>query len=276
MNLLPGIISIKNGFTGLNLGIVSACASSSNAIGEGFLKIKDNYTNCVIVGGSECGISAFSLCGFNALKALSTNYNDEPHKASRPLDQNRDGFVMADGAGALILEDYESAIKRKAKIYAEIVGYGFSSDAIHITSPDPNGNGGYKAMQNALKMANIKPQDIGYINLHATSTNVGDLAEIRAIKKVFNNYANEIPMSSTKSTTGHMLGAAGVIEAIISICSMNENILPPNINIENLDKECVDMNIVKETTTANYQYCMSNSFGFGGVNSSLIFKKFIE
>ena len=272
-DIAAGIISIKYGFRGPNFTTVSACASSSNALIDAFNYIRLGKADVIITGGSEASVNEAGVGGFNALKALSTR-NDDPTRASRPFDKDRDGFVLGEGAGTLILEEYEHAIKRGAKIYAEVMGGGLSADAHHITAPHPEGLGAIKVMQNALDDAHMKPEDIDYINVHGTSTPLGDISESKAIKEVYGKHAFNLNISSTKSMTGHLLGAAGAIEAIASILAIEKNIIPPTINNENFDEE-LDANLNFTLNTAekkNVNAIMSNTFGFGGHNASIILK----
>lgn len=272
-NMGAGQISIAFNAKGPNSTIVTACASSTNAIGEAFRIIQGGYANVMITGGAEASITPLAMAGFCSMKAMST-YKEDPKKASRPFDLNRDGFVMGEGSGILILEEMDHAIKRGAKIYAEVVGYGMSGDAHHITTPDPEGKGAIAAMSNALMDANISYNKINYINAHGTSTPYNDKFETMAIKEVFKEHAKSLYISSTKSMTGHLLGAAGGIEGIACAMAIDQNIIPPTINYEIPDKEC-DLNYVpnypKET---NVEYALSNSFGFGGHNATIIFKKY--
>lgn len=273
VNMAAGLISMEYGAKGPNLSVVTACATSTHNIGEAFECILRGDADVMIAGGAEGTISPLAIGGFCAMKALSTR-NDEPKKASRPFDKDRDGFVMGEGAGILILEELEFAKKRGAKIYAEIVGYGLGSDAYHMTQPAPNGAGAYRCMKMALEDAKISTNDIDYINAHGTSTYYNDLFETIAIKKLFGERAYKIPVSSTKSMTGHLLGAAGAVEAIFTIMSIKEGIVPPTINYETPDGEC-DLDYVPEKARKlEIKYAMSNSFGFGGTNASLVFKKF--
>jgi 3-oxoacyl-[acyl-carrier-protein] synthase II len=272
INLLPGHVSMRYGLLGPNLSIVSACATGSHAIGEAARMIQTGEANVMIAGGSEAAVCRVGMAGFAASRALSTGFNDEPTKASRPWDRDHDGFVMGDGAGVLVLEEYEHAKKRGAKIYAELVGYGTTSDAHHITAPHPEGIGAYRAMEVALRKSNLGQEDIGYINAHGTSTPAGDGIELKTVQKFFKNCSNKVSMSSTKSSIGHLLGAAGAVEAIFSILSMKHGIMPPTLNLTNpIEGVEVDLipNIAKEK---KINAVMSNSFGFGGTNSSLIFK----
>lgn len=271
-NIAAGQISILTGAKGINFTTVTACAAGSNAIGEAFRAISSGKADIVITGGSEAPITPTSLAGFCAMKAMTTA-NGEPKKASKPFDANRDGFVMSEGAGILILESYPHAVKRNAKILAEIVGYGLTADAYHITAPAPNGEGGAKAMANAISEAEISPDCIGYINAHGTSTPYNDKFETFAIKSVFNDYAKKVAISSTKSMTGHLLGAAGAVEAVASVNVLRFGFAPPTINLQNDDPDCdLDYipNIGRKLVT---DYVLSNSFGFGGHNVSLLFKK---
>ncbi|MCJ0743052.1 beta-ketoacyl-ACP synthase II [Pedobacter montanisoli] len=275
VNMASGLISMKFGLQGINYTPVSACATGNNAIMDAFNYIRMGKAKLFVTGGSEAGITPASFGGFAALKAMS-HRNDDPQTASRPFDKNRDGFVMGEGAGALILEEYEHAKARGAKIYAEVVGAAMTADAYHITSPHPEGIGAAKAMSLALEEAGIKPEELDYLNLHATSTPVGDLAEINAANLVFGSSKN-LHISSTKSMTGHLLGAAAAIEAIIAIKSINDNVVPPTINVTEPDPEIPEgMQLVfnkalhKEVKTA-----MSNAFGFGGHNSTVVFKELI-
>jgi len=276
INMVAGNIAIKFGLNGSSMSHVSACASSANAIGEAFNKIRNGELNGCLAGGSEMGVVDVIFAGFDNIKSLSSKYNDNPKKASRPLDKDRNGFVMGEGSVILVLENLEHAKKRNAKIYCEIVGYGSSCDAYHITSPDPDGKSVSLAIMNAVKNANIEKKDIDYINLHATSTQNGDLAEINAIKKTFNECYKNIAISSTKSITGHLMGAAGALEAMLCAKSLEQQILLPSANIENLDENFSDMNIITTSKKTNINYIMSNSFGFGGTNACLIFKKYEE
>ena len=270
-NIAAGTISIRHGILGSSLGLTSACATSTHCIGEAYRSIKDGYLDIIVAGGSEASISEFGISSFQALTALSKS--EDRNRASIPFDKERNGFVMGEGAGALILEDLESALNRGAKIYAEIVGYGSTCDAYHITSPCLDGDGAYRAMRDALIDADITSDKISYINAHGTSTEINDKVETLAIKKALgNNYLNAY-VSSTKSMTGHLLGAAGAIEAIISIKSLQDNFVPATINYINKDDEC-DLNlVVNEGLNTNIEYSMSNSLGFGGHNGTLIFKK---
>ena len=274
-DIAAGVISIKYGFRGPNFTTVSACASSSNAIIDSFNYIRLGKADIIITGGSEASVNEAGLGGFNAIKALSTR-NESPDKASRPFDKDRDGFVLGEGAGTLILEEYEHAVKRGAKIYAEVGGGGLSADAHHITAPHPEGLGAKKVMQNALEDAQMKPEDIDYINVHGTSTPLGDVSEVKAIKEVYGEHAYNLNISSTKSMTGHLLGAAGAVEAIASILALQKNIVPPTINNENFDNQLdAKLNFtLNKAEKRNVKAVMSNTFGFGGHNASIILKAF--
>ncbi len=273
INIASGNISIFFGFKGPNYSPVSACASSAHAIGIGYRLVSSGEADFAIVGGSEASITPMGIAGFCALQALSTR-NDEPEKASRPFDAKRDGFVMGEGAGILILEELNHALDRGARIYAEIVGFGASDDAYHITAPDPEGNGAVLSMKRAIKDANIRPEEINYINAHGTSTKLNDKIETLAIKKVFGEYAYKIPVSSTKSMIGHLLGATASVESIATVLSIYEGILHPTINYEEKDPEC-DLDYVPNVARKwDVKYALKNSFGFGGQNATLIFKKY--
>ncbi|QNK89621.1 beta-ketoacyl-ACP synthase II [Sporosarcina sp. resist] len=271
-NMAAGIIAIKYGFKGPSFSPVSACATGNHAIGEAYLNILHGYSDAIVAGGAEASINPLSFAGFSRMRAMST-LNDSPEKASRPFDRERDGFVMSEGAGILVLEEYEHAKKRGATILGEIVGYGSTTDAYHITSPDFDGAA--RAMKLALGMARLNPTDIDYINAHGTSTPEGDKSETKAIKATFGSHAYQLKVSSTKSMTGHLFGAAGGVEAIITLKSILEDIAPPTINYENPDEEC-DLNYVpNEAVKMEINYAISNGFGFGGHNAVLAFKKFI-
>ena len=272
-NMAPGQIAIHFGIKGPNTCVVTACAAGSHAIGDSYKLIQRGDADIVITGGTEATITPLSIGGFNSMKAISTN-NDEPEKASRPFDKNRDGFVPAEGAGTIILEELELALKRGANIYGEIVGYGLTSDAFHITAPDPQGSGAARCMKMALLDANILPSEVNYINAHGTSTPLNDTIETIAIKTVFNEYSKKIPVSSTKSMTGHLLGAAGGVEAVFTILTIRDGIIPPTINYETPDPDC-DLDYVPNVARkADVRIAISNSFGFGGTNATLVFKRF--
>ena len=272
INLVSGHVSIKYGFSGPNLAPVTACATGSHAIGEAMEIIKRGDADIMVAGGTEAAICQIGIGGFSAMHALSTN--QDPSKASRPWDKDRDGFVMGEGAGVLVLEEYEHAKKRGAKVYAEVVGYGLTGDAYHITAPDSSSGGAKRAVKMALKKANMNPEDIGYINAHGTSTPMGDVLEFNAIKDTFSSCLDKIYMSSTKSATGHLLGAAGAIEAIFSIKAIQNGILPPTLNLDNPDEACNGIDLIPhKSKEVKVNAVLSNSFGFGGTNASLIFKK---
>lgn len=275
VNLAAGNVSIRFGAKGPNSATATACSAGAHAIGDSFRLIERGDADAMICGGAESAITPMSVAGFNSMKAMST-FNDNPKMASRPFDANRDGFVIGEGAGILILEELEFAKKRGAKILAEIVGYGMTGDAFHQTSPDPTGSGAIRVMQKAIKDAGIKPEQIGYINAHGTSTPYNDASETKAIKAVFGDHAYKLAVSSTKSMTGHALGAAGGIEAVIAVMSLINQKLPPTINLENPDPEC-DLDYVPNMPRdAKVDYILSNSFGFGGTNACLIFKRWEE
>jgi len=272
-NMAPGQIAIHFGIKGPNTCVVTACAAGSHAIGDSYKVIQRGDADIMVAGGTEATITPLSIGGFNSMKAISTN-NDEPEKASRPFDKNRDGFVPAEGAGTIILEELELALKRGANIYGEIVGYGLTSDAFHITAPDPQGSGAARCMKMALLDANISPHEVDYINAHGTSTPLNDTIETIAIKTVFNEYSKKIPVSSTKSMTGHLLGAAGGVEAVFTILTIRDGIIPPTINYETPDPDC-DLDYVPNVARrADVRIAISNSFGFGGTNATLVFKRF--
>ena len=273
INMASGTVAIKYGLRGPNLSMVSACSSAGHSIGYSARSIAYGEVDIMVTGGAEAAMSPLGLAGFNAAKALSTR-NDSPKEASRPWDKDRDGFVLGEGSGVLILEDLESAKKRSAKIYAEIVGFGMSDDAFHMTAPAEDGAGAKLAMKNSLIDAGIDYAEIDHINAHGTSTPLGDVVESKAIRELFSKDADSILVSSTKSMTGHLLGAAGAIESIFSILSLNDNVIPPTINLENPDNEANLELVANEAITKKINYVMNNTFGFGGTNVSLIFKKF--
>jgi 3-oxoacyl-[acyl-carrier-protein] synthase II len=272
-NLASGQIAIQFGPKGPNTCVVTACATGAHCIGDAFRAIVYGDAEAMITGGTEANITPLTIGGFNAMKALSTR-NDEPEKACRPFEKNRDGFVIAEGAGILILEELQFALKRKATIYAELVGYGYTGDAYHITAPSPEGDGAARCMKMAIKDAKLKPEDVDYINAHGTSTPLNDLTETVAIKAVFGDHAKKLPISATKSMTGHLLGAAGSTEAIFAILAIRDGIMPPTINYEEPDPQC-DLDYVPNVARRKtINVAMSNAFGFGGTNATLVFKKF--
>jgi len=272
VNLASGHISIRYGARGPNSATATACSASAHAIGDSFKIIERGAAEMMICGGTEATITPMGIGGFASMRALSTR-NDDPCHASRPFDAGRDGFVVGEGAGIVILETLEHAQKRNANVLAEIVGYGMSGDAYHITQPAENGDGAYRVMNAALKDAKIAPEQIGYVNAHGTSTPIGDVIETRALKRVFGEHAKKVPISSTKSMTGHLLGGAGGLEAGISVLALQDQILPPTINLEQPDPEC-DLDYVPNVARkADVEYALSNSFGFGGTNAALVFKR---
>src|SRR5665213_2900311 len=271
INLASGHVSIKYGFRGPNHAVVTACSTGAHAIGDAARLIIWDDADVMVAGGTEAAVCRIGLAGFAAARALSTNFNDEPQRASRPWDQKRDGFVMGEGSGIVVLEELEHAKKRGAKIYAEVIGYGMSGDAYHITAPAEDGGGAFRAMRNALKRAEIPVDKIDYINAHGTSTPLGDEIELNAVKRVFGDHAYKVSMSSTKSAIGHLLGAAGSVEAIFSILAMRDSIVPPTLNLENPSPNC-DIDLVPlKAKERPVRYALSNSFGFGGTNASLVF-----
>ncbi|MES2608253.1 MAG: beta-ketoacyl-ACP synthase II [Pseudomonadota bacterium] len=273
INLAAGHVSIIHGFKGPNHAPVTACASGAHAIGDAARMIMFGDAEVMIAGGTEAALCRVGMSGFASARALSTAYNDTPELASRPWDEGRDGFVMGEGSGILVLEEYEHAKKRGAKIYAEVIGYGMSGDAHHVTSPAEDGDGAFRAMRAALKNSGVSAESIGYINAHGTSTPLGDAIEVKAVKRLYGDHAYKLAMSSTKSAIGHLLGAAGSVEAIFSILAMRDSILPPTLNLENPSVGC-DLNFVaKVAQEKKIDTIMTNSFGFGGTNASLIIRK---
>jgi 3-oxoacyl-[acyl-carrier-protein] synthase II len=271
INLASGNVSIRYGFKGPNHAVVTACSTGAHALGDAARLIQIDDADVMVCGGAEAAICRLGMAGFAASRALSTNFNDTPSRASRPWDKDRDGFVMGEGAGIVVLEEYEHAKKRGAKIYAELIGYGMSGDAYHVTAPAEDGNGAFRSMRNALKRAKLGPDQIDYINAHGTSTPLGDEIELGAVKRLFGDHAYKLSMSSTKSAIGHLLGAAGSVEAIFSILAMRDGIAPPTLNLENPSPGC-DIDLVpKEAKERKIRHVLSNSFGFGGTNASLIF-----
>lgn len=275
INLVAGNVSIRHGLKGPNHSVVTACASGTHAIGDAARLIAFDDADVMIAGGAEAAICRVGVAGFNQLKALSTHFNDEPHRASRPYDRDRDGFVIGEGAGIVVLEEYEHAKARGAKIYGEIVGYGLSGDGHHVTAPAPDGNGGYRAMEAAMKRSGLTPDDIGYVNAHGTSTPLGDEIEFNAVKRMFGDAAGNMAMSSTKSAIGHLLGAAGAVEAIFSVMAMNEGVVPPTLNLDNPSDGIEGINLVPHEAQqkSDIKAVLSNSFGFGGTNASIIISR---
>ena len=271
--MVPGLIAIEFGAKGPNISVETACSASSHAIGESYRMIKEGLVDAMITGGSESTITPLAVGGFCSMKALSTS-NDTPEKASRPFDKDRNGFVIGEGSGILILEDLDHALKRGAKIYAEIAGYGMSGDAYHVSAPDPDGKGAIACMDMALKNAGFNPDDIDYINAHGTSTQLNDASETGAIKAVFGDHAYKLAVSSTKSMTGHLLGGAGGVEAIYSTLAIKNQILPPTVNYETPDPVCDLDYVPNNAREANIRTAMSNSYGFGGTNACLIIKAY--
>ena len=274
INLASGNISIKHGLKGPNHSVVTACATGTHAIGDAARIIKYGDADVMVAGGAESAISRLGIGGFAAARALSTAYNETPERASRPWDKDRDGFVMGEGSGVVVLEELEHAKKRGAKIYGEVLGYGMSGDAYHITAPAPGHEGAYRAMQNAMRDANLNPADIDYINAHGTSTPLGDELEHAAVKRFFGNAASSVSMSSTKSSIGHLLGAAGAVEAIFGLLAIRDQVCPPTLNLDNPSESC-DMDLVAHTPKERkITNVLSNSFGFGGTNASLVIGKY--
>ena len=271
INMAAGNISIRYGFQGPNISVVTACATGAHSIGEAARMIQYGDADIMVCGGTEGAVSRIALAGFSAMKALSTR-NDNPTAASRPWDKNRDGFIMAEGAGVLVLEEYEHAVARGAKIYAEVAGYGMSADAYHITAPAPNGEGGKRAMVSALKDAGLNPADVDYVNAHGTSTGLGDVGELAAVQDLF--AGTDVCMSSTKSMTGHLLGAAGAVEAIFCVLAIRDGIVPPTINLDEPEDAVGDFDLVPHVAKKRkVDVAVSNSFGFGGTNASIVLKK---
>ncbi len=270
INLVSGQVSIRYGFKGPNHSVVTACSTGAHAIGDAMRIIKWGDADVMVAGGAEAAITRLGIAGFAACKALSTHFNDDPNKASRPWDQERDGFVMGEGAGIVVLEEYAHAQARGAKIYGEVIGYGMSGDAHHITAPAEDGGGAYRAMQAALKSASLNPEEIDYINAHGTSTPLGDEIEVGAVKRLFGDAAYALSMSSTKSSIGHLLGAAGSVEAIFATLAVRDNVAPATLNLDNPSESCdIDL-VAKQPKQRPIRNAMSNSFGFGGTNASLI------
>jgi 3-oxoacyl-[acyl-carrier-protein] synthase II len=274
INLASGHVSIRYGFTGPNHAIVTACSTGAHAIGDASRLIMFGDADVILAGGTEASVCRIGVAGFAAARALSTAFNHAPEKASRPWDKDRDGFVIGEGAGLMVLEELEHAKQRGAHIYAEIIGYGLSGDAHHITAPSEDGMGAYRAMRNALKNAGVSPDAVGYVNAHGTSTPLGDAVELKAVHRIFGAATKNLSMSSTKSSIGHLLGAAGGIEAIFSILAMRDNLLPPTLNLDNCSEK-TDIDLVPHQARDKKVDCvLSNSFGFGGTNASLVFRRF--
>jgi len=269
-NIPSGLVSLYFGLRGPNLCHVSACATGAHAIGEGAEMIKRGQADVVVVGGTESPILGVSLAGFGSMKALS-NRNDEPTRASRPFDRDRDGFVMGEGAGVLVLESAEHAAARGARVRAHVLGYGATADATHMVAPDPEGRGASRCMEAALAMAGLAPRDVGYVNAHATSTPAGDPTEVVAIRRTFGRHADDLPVSATKSMTGHLLGAAGALEAILTIAALQEGLLPPTINLDAPDPACELDHVANVARKHRALVGISNSFGFGGTNATIVF-----
>lgn len=272
INLASGYVSIQHGLKGPNHAVVTACSTGAHAIGDAARMIALDDADVMVAGGSESPVCRLSIAGFAACRALSTHFNDEPHRASRPYDRDRDGFVMGEGAGVVVLEELEHARSRGATIYGEVIGYGLSGDAFHITAPAESGDGAYRCMQAAIKRAGIEPADIDYINAHGTSTPMGDEIELGAVERLFGNAAGKLAMSSTKSAVGHLLGAAGAVEAIFSFLSIRDNVAPPTLNLDNPSVETVIDLVPHKKEEREINTVLSNSFGFGGTNASLIFR----
>jgi len=276
INLASGYVSIEFGLKGPNSAVTTACSTGAHAIGDASRMIALGDADVMLAGGTESSVNRISIAGFSALRALSTGFNDTPRRASRPYDKDRDGFVMGEGAGVLVLEELEHAKRRGAKIYAEVIGYGLSGDAYHITSPSPDGDGGFRSMAAALKRAGLTASDLDYINAHGTSTPLGDEIELGAVERLLGNAASKVAMSSTKSSTGHLLGAAGAIEAIFAILAIRDNVVPPTINLDNPSVETAIDLVPHKAKQREVNVALSNSFGFGGTNASVIFRRPVQ
>ena len=274
INLISGQVSIKYGLMGPNHAVVTACSTGAHSIGDAARMIKDGDADVMLAGGAESTICPIGIAGFAQARALSTNFNDEPERASRPYDQDRDGFVMGEGAGVVVLEEYEHAKARGAKIYCEVIGYGLSGDAHHVTAPHPEGSGAFRSMQMALRKAGLEPADIDYINAHGTSTPLGDELELGAVRKLFGDAVSGVSMSSTKSAIGHLLGGAGAVEAIFCVLAIRDQVVPPTLNLDNPSESCVGVDLVpKQAKKRSVRAALNNSFGFGGTNASLVLRK---
>jgi 3-oxoacyl-[acyl-carrier-protein] synthase II len=276
INLASGYVSIEHGLKGPNHSVVTACSTGAHAIGDASRMIALGDAEVMVAGGAESPVNRISLAGFSALRALSTGFNDQPAKASRPYDKDRDGFVMGEGAGVVVLESLDHARARDAKIYAEVIGYGMSGDAYHITAPAPDGDGAFRCMSMAIKRAGISPGDLQYINAHGTSTPMGDEIELGAVQRLMGNNSSSVSMSSTKSCIGHLLGAAGAVEAIFSILAIRDKVAPPTINLDNPSVETMIDLVPHKSRTREIDTVLSNSFGFGGTNASLIFRRYVN
>ena len=275
INLVSGQVSIKYGYRGPNHALVTACSTGAHSIGDASRMIMLDDADVMVVGGAEGAICPIGIAGFSQAKALSTHFNDEPARASRPWDKDRDGFVMGEGAGILVLEELEHAKKRGARIYGEVIGYGMSGDAYHVTAPAPDGSGGFRSMQAAIKRSGLDPCEIDYVNAHGTSTPLGDEIELNAVKRVFGNAVGDMCMSSTKSAIGHLLGAAGSVEAIFGLLAMEHGVVPPTLNLDEPSEGCENINLVPhQAQEREVNSVLSNSFGFGGTNASLVMRKF--
>ncbi|AXB76236.1 3-oxoacyl-ACP synthase [Novosphingobium barchaimii LL02] len=274
INLISGQVSIKYGLMGPNHAVVTACSTGAHSIGDAARMIKDGDADIMLAGGAESTICPIGIAGFAQARALSTSFNDEPEKASRPYDKDRDGFLMGEGAGVVVLEEYEHAKARGAKIYAEVIGYGLSGDAHHVTAPHPEGSGAFRSMAMALRKAGLEPKDIDYINAHGTSTPLGDELELGAVRRLFGDAIDNVSMSSTKSAIGHLLGGAGAVEAIFCILAMRDQIVPPTLNLDNPSESCVGVDLVPHVAKKReVRAVLNNSFGFGGTNASLVLRR---
>ena len=277
INLVSGQVSIKYGLMGPNHAVVTACSTGAHSIGDAARMIRDGDADVMLAGGAEATICPIGIAGFAQARALSTNFNDEPEKASRPYDEARDGFVMGEGAGIVVLEELEHAKARGAKIYAEVIGYGLSGDAYHVTAPHPEGSGAYRSMEMALRKAGVEPSDIDYINAHGTSTPMGDELELGAVRKLFGDAMSDVSMSSTKSAIGHLLGGAGAVESIFCILAIRDQIVPPTLNLDNPSESCEGVDLVPhEAKKRTVRAVLNNSFGFGGTNASLVMRAYEE